>query len=168
MYTALGSLWENGEVLSGEKEKSYEYMRESTYVPFGVSFCGPTEEGQIVELKVAFSFRSREKASANRLSAAQDFSAAKRIAEKSWENGLGRIQVEGGTQAQQKTFYTALYHSLIKPSEAQNESPFWPWDGPFFFDFSTLWDMYKTQLPLVLTLFPDQGSRDCECVAHCC
>ncbi|MDA7938821.1 glycoside hydrolase family 92 protein, partial [Pirellulales bacterium] len=109
--------------------------------------------------KVAFSFRSRKKASENHLSAAQDFSAAKCIATKSWENGLGRIQIQGGTQAQQRTFYTALYHSLIKPSEAQNESPFWPWDGPFFFDFSTLWDMYKTQLPLVLTLFPDQGTE---------
>ena len=157
--SAAGSLWENGEFLSGEKEKAYEYMRESTYVPFGVSFCGPTKEGQVVELKVAFSFRSRKRAYENRLSAAQGFSAAKRIAEKSWEKGLGRIQVEGGTQAQQRTFYTALYHSLLKPSEANNESPFWPWDGPFFFDFSTLWDMYKTQLPLVLTLFPDQGTE---------
>ncbi|MBT6460639.1 MAG: glycoside hydrolase, partial [Planctomycetaceae bacterium] len=157
--TAIGSLWENGDVLSGEKEKAYEYMRESTYVPFGVSFCGPTEEGQVVELKVAFSFRSRRKAYENRLSAAQEFSVAKRNAKKSWEKGLRRIQIQGGTQAQQRTFYTALYHSLIKPSEAHNESPFWPWDGPFYFDFSTLWDMYKTQLPLVLTLFPEQGAE---------
>ena len=158
-HTAVGSLWEDGDVLSGEKEKAYEYMRESTYVPFGVAFCGPTEEGQVVELKVAFSFRSRRKANENRLSAAQEFSVAKRIAKQSWEKGLRRIQIQGGTPAQQRTFYTALYHSLIKPSEAKNESPFWPWDGPFFFDFSTLWDMYKTQLPLVLTLFPEQGAE---------
>ncbi len=158
-HTAAGSLWEDGDVLSGEKEKAYEYMRESTYVPFGVAFCGPTEEGQVVELKVAFSFRSRRKANENRLSAAQEFSVAKRIAKQSWEKGLRRIQIQGGTPAQQRTFYTALYHSLIKPSEAKNESPFWPWDGPFFFDFSTLWDMYKTQLPLVLTLFPEQGAE---------
>ena len=158
-HTAVGSLWEDGDVLSGEKEKAYEYMRESTYVPFGVAFCGPTEEGQVVELKVAFSFRSRRKANENRLSAAQEFSVAKRNAKKSWEKGLRRIQIQGGTPAQQRTFYTALYHSLIKPSEAKNESPFWPWDGPFFFDFSTLWDMYKTQLPLVLTLFPEQGAE---------
>ena len=158
-HTAVGSLWEDGDVLSGEKEKAYEYMRESTYVPFGVAFCGPTEEGQVVELKVAFSFRSRKKANENRLSAAQEFSVAKRIAKQSWEKGLRRIQIQGGTPAQQRTFYTALYHSLIKPSEAKNESPFWPWDGPFFFDFSTLWDMYKTQLPLVLTLFPEQGAE---------
>ena len=158
-HTAVGSLWEDGDVLSGEKEKAYEYMRESTYVPFGVAFCGPTEEGQVVELKVAFSFRSRRKANENRLSADQEFSVAKRIAKQSWEKGLRRIQIQGGTPAQQRTFYTALYHSLIKPSEAKNESPFWPWDGPFFFDFSTLWDMYKTQLPLVLTLFPEQGAE---------
>ena len=124
-------------------------MRESTYVPFGVCFRGPTEEEHVVELKVAFSFRSRKKANENRSSSPHDFSVARRIAKKDWEERLDRIRVQGGTLAQQRTFYTAFYHSLIKPSEAHNESPFWPWDGPFFFDFSTLWDMYKTQLPLV-------------------
>jgi len=157
-HSAAVSLWEDGEILPGQNEKSYEYMRESTYVPFGVCFQGPTEEEHVVELKVAFSFRSRKKANENRASAPHDFSVARRIAKKDWEARLDRIRVQGGTIAQQKTFYTAFYHSLIKPSEAHNESPFWPWDGPFFFDFSTLWDMYKTQLPLVLSLFPDEGA----------
>jgi len=157
-HSAEASLWENGQFLSGDKEKVYEYMRESTYVPFGVCFRGPTREEHVVELRVAFSFRSRKKAGQNRLSAPQDFSVARRIAKKKWEERLDRIQIQGGTRAQQRTFYTAFYHSLIKPSEAHDESPFWPWDGPFFFDFSTLWDMYKTQLPLVLSLFPAEGS----------
>ena len=156
--SAAASIWEDGKILSGDKERSYEYIRESTYVPFGVCFQRPTEEEHVVELNVAFSLRSRNKAYHNRLSAPQGFSAARRTAKKSWEERLDRIQVQGGTLAQQRTFYTALYHSLIKPSEAHNESPFWPWDGPFFFDFSTLWDMYKTQLPLVLSLFPDDGA----------
>ena len=155
---AAVSLWEDREILSGQIEKAYEYMRESTYVPFGVCFRGPTEEEHVVELKVGFSFRSRKKANDNRASAPHDFSVARRIAKKCWEERLDRIRVQGGTLAQQRTFYTAFYHSLIKPSEAHNESPFWPWDGPFFFDFSTLWDMYKTQLPLVLSLFPDEGA----------
>lgn len=157
-HSAAVSLWEDGKILPGQNEKAYEYMRESTYVPFGVCFQGPTEEEHVVELKVAFSFRSRKKANENRASAPHEFSVAKRIAKKDWEARLDRIRVQGGTPAQQRTFYTAFYHSLIKPSEAHNESPFWPWDGPFFFDFSTLWDMYKTQLPLVLSLFPGEGA----------
>ena len=156
-HSAASSLWENGNFLSGDQERSYEYIRESTYVPFGVCFQGPTEDEHVVEIKVAFSFRSRKKAYENRLAAPQDLSAARSIAKRDWEERLGRIQVQGGTRAQQRTFYTALYHSLIKPSEAHDESPFWPWDGPFFYDFSTLWDMYKTQLPLVLSLCPEEG-----------
>ena len=47
---------------------------------------------------------------------------------------------------------------MIKPCEAHDESPFWPWDGPFYFDMSTMWDLYKTHLPLMLSLYPDFGS----------
>ena len=51
-------------------------------------------------------------------------------------------------------FATALYHSLIKPCFADDESPFWPTDGPFAFDICTMWDIYKTQLPLLAAYRP--------------
>ena len=51
----------------------------------------------------------------------------------------------------------ALYHSLIKPCLAPSESPFWPTDGPFAFDISTMWDIYRTQLPLLTALMPERA-----------
>ena len=54
-------------------------------------------------------------------------------------------------------FSTALYHSLIKPCLAPDESPFWPSDGPFVFDLSTMWDIYRTQLPLITALMPEKA-----------
>lgn len=54
-------------------------------------------------------------------------------------------------------FATALYHSMLKPSFAADESPFWPQDGPFVFDVSTMWDIYKTQLPLLTLLAPERA-----------
>jgi putative alpha-1,2-mannosidase len=30
----------------------------------------------------------------------------------------------------------------------------WPTDGPFVFDICTMWDIYRTQLPLITALFP--------------
>jgi len=33
-----------------------------------------------------------------------------------WNALLGRIAIDGGTQTTQRTFYTALYHSLLFPS----------------------------------------------------
>ena len=68
-----------------------------------------------------------------------------------WQAYLSRIRITGGTDDQQEIFYSNLYHSLIKPVDCTDESPFWEEDGPFYFDFATMWDMYKTQLPLILT-----------------
>ena len=149
-------LW-HGNRLLDDDEQFYDYIRESRFEPFGVCFQGPTQAGDSVELQVAFSLRSRPQAWHNCRSTPQQFSVARSQADAAWDNALGKIEIEGGTLAQRRTFFTALYHSLIKPCDAANESPFWPWDGPFAFDFSTMWDMYKTQLPLVLTLFPEMG-----------
>ena len=63
-------------------------------------------------------------------------------------------------------FATALYHSLIKPCFARDESPFWPTDGPFVFDICTMWDIYRTQLPLVTALFPERAVELANALLH--
>jgi putative alpha-1,2-mannosidase len=65
-------------------------------------------------------------------------------------------------------FDTALYHSLIKPCLAPGESPFWPADGPFAFDLSTMWDIYRTQLPLLTTLLPDRAVELAQALLSIC
>ena len=70
---------------------------------------------------------------------------------------LGKIRVDTPSKDKQTVFSTALYHSLIKPCLAPDESPFWPADGPFAFDIATMWDIYRTQLPLLTTLLPDKA-----------
>jgi len=44
-----------------------------------------------------------------------DFDALRSQAYDSWNNELGRIEVEGGTEEQKITFYTAMYHSFLAP-----------------------------------------------------
>ncbi len=77
-------------------------------------------------------------------------------ASKLWNEHCGRINVTGGTREQKEIFYSSLYHSLIKPANWCGESPFWKKDA-FFVDYATMWDQYKTQLPLIVTLYPEQG-----------
>ena len=74
-----------------------------------------------------------------------------------WQEALGKIRVDTPSKDKQTVFSTALYHSLIKPCLAPDESPFWPADGPFAFDIATMWDIYRTQLPLLTTLMPDKA-----------
>ena len=151
------ALWEAGQEIN-ESERTYEAIRESTYKPFGVVFAGPTEAGQQVELEVAFSLRSRQRARHHLAAGGNEFVVARNKSRQAWAKRFSRIEIDGGTKAQRRTFATAFYHSLIKPSEASDESPFWPWEGSFYFDFATIWDMYKTQLPLLMTLWPDEGA----------
>ena len=90
-----------------------------------------------------------------------DFAQMVESAQSHWESVLGRIEIEGATDEQREVFYSALYHSTIKPADFTDENPFRPVDGPFFFDLSTLWDLYKTQLPLVMSLWPEMGKDFC-------
>ena len=65
-------------------------------------------------------------------------------------------------------FSTALYHSMIKPCFATGESPFWPNNGPFAFDICTMWDIYRTQLPLITALFPARAAELANAMLNIC
>ncbi len=45
-----------------------------------------------------------------------DFSRVREDADIAWQKELNKIQVTGGSDAQLKTFYTALYHSMLAPN----------------------------------------------------
>ena len=123
--------------------------------PFGWAFA--VAAGQPVELRVGFSLRSYAQARANLDEArGRSFEQVAAEALAAWEECCQRVVVEGGTEAQRHVFYSCLYHSLAKPADFSGKCPFWD-DAPFYVDFATLWDQYKTQLPLMLSLYPEWG-----------
>ena len=127
--------------------------------PIGVTFSGSTTAGQQAHVRIGFSFRSVEQAETNMRSAlSRDFDDVAAATHDLWRGHLDRIRVAGGTDAQREIFYSCLYHSLIKPIDCANESPYWSEDTPFYLDFATMWDMYKTALPLIFTICPDRAS----------
>ena len=125
---------------------------------FYLDYVFDVEPGSNIELKIAFSFRSVDQAKANLTSAPKSFDEAKSQAESSWEKCLTRIPYKAKGERDKKLFYSNLYHSLVKPSICDNESPFWE-DEVFVTDFSTLWDVYKTQIPLLVKYYPEYGSK---------
>ncbi|MFK7789106.1 MAG: GH92 family glycosyl hydrolase [Phycisphaeraceae bacterium] len=145
-------LWEDGVVLADTDELSHQYIRPSTFKPFGVVFTMPVKAGHQLELRLGFSWRTSRKA--RKSVPSRRFNVTRDQAAQRWSDKLSAIEIDGGSEAQRKVFRTSFYRSMIKPCEAHNESPFWPWDGPFYFDMSTMWDLYKTQLPLMLSLYP--------------
>ncbi|GAB6903443.1 GH92 family glycosyl hydrolase [Kineosporia succinea] len=154
-------LWHDRRLIDGGTRLDFDSIRHTTLRPFGLVLIGPARAGQTVELRIGFSLRGPEQARENlNRECGTGLPAFDRVREATaerWADHLGRVRVEGGTPARRTVFGTALYHSLIKPCIADDESPFWPYGGPFAFDVCTMWDIYKTQLPLLEAIAPNRA-----------
>lgn len=151
-------LWEDGRQLDGARHYSCQFDAPDSPSGFGAWFELAGGEAAI-ELRIGFSLRDSERARASVVeSGGKDFPALVREGTDHWDEVLGRIEIAGGSEAQREMFYSALYHATLKPADFRDENPFTGEDGPFFFDLATLWDQYKTQLPLVMSLWPEWGS----------
>lgn len=96
-----------------------------------------------------------------------DFDSTRSMAAKLWEEELSCIIVEGGTTEQQRTFYTALYHSFLAPNLYSDiDGRYRGRDGQIHWDDKheqytvfSLWDTYRAAHPL-LTLFQTRRTQD--------
>ena len=153
-------LWYDRRLMPGGTRLDLDHIRPTTLRPFGLMWAGPSVAGQTVELRVGFSLRGVDQARKNLRRDCDDRSPAfetrrERTAQE-WRESLDSIRIETDDDRRQ-IFATALYHSLVKPSFAADESPFWPSKGPWVFDISTMWDIYRTQLPLLTALAPERA-----------
>lgn len=99
-------------------------------------------------MRIAVSLESAENA-LGYLDEELSFDEAREKAENIWENELGRIKISTPDENVMRIFYSNLYHSVVKPADWSGESLFVPNKEKFVTDFATLWDIYKTQLPLI-------------------
>ncbi len=85
-----------------------------------------------------------------------DFDAVRKRARQAWNHELQKIRVDGGTAAQKRIFYTALYHACIHPSldmdvdrryRSTNNRIYRAADFEDYTNFS-LWDTFRALHPL--------------------
>jgi predicted alpha-1,2-mannosidase len=121
---------------------------------------------EAVYVKIGTSFTSIEEARKN-LDAETteiDFDRAKEQLKNTWEQLLGKIQVEGTNEEDKVKFYTALYHSFLQPRTFNDADGCYPGfaggetirnagDRDYFVDFS-MWDTYRASHPLFNLLVP--------------
>ena len=148
------ALWVGRHEIAGQEMLSLQNIAEGSFEPFGVVF--DVAQGQPAHVRVAFSLRSVEQARRNLDTVSKPFEQVAAETAQMWSAYSRRLEVTGGTEQQKQVFYSSLYHSLVKPADFSGESPFWT-DDAFYVDFATMWDQYKTQLPLMLTLYPERG-----------
>jgi len=88
-----------------------------------------------------------------------DFDSACAAALDKWENALSAIEIESDDVVEKQIFYSNLYHTLVKPAIWKNGGGFLWSDAPFTVDFATMWDIYKTQLPLIYSLYGEASEH---------
>lgn len=127
-------LWENY-----KRSKSVKIAEIGSTGTFGCAF----DVENCCELKLSASRKSFEDAICKLNCETLTFDEAAKKAENAWEKYLNAIEIETKDDALKEIFYSNLYHSFIKPCS---------WDGEYT-DFATMWDLYKTHLPLIFSLF---------------
>ncbi len=85
-----------------------------------------------------------------------DFEAIREKARQLWNDELSKIEVEGGTEVQERTFYTALYHANIHPNinmdldrrYCSTDHKIYTADGFDNYTTFSLWDTFRALHPL--------------------
>lgn len=96
-----------------------------------------------------------------------DFEFYKKNCQDEWNKQLGKIRVEGGTEAERTTFYTALYHCMIAPNLFSDvDQAYRGMDKKNHvaekhdqYTIFSLWDTYRGLHPL-MTIIETKRTRD--------
>jgi predicted alpha-1,2-mannosidase len=146
----------NAEVIEQCREQQGKHLG------FYTEFVTRTDEP--VLLKAGISFVSMEGARKNLEADIQgwDFDRVAGEARERWNQALGKITMEGGSEEERTIFYTALYHTLIDPRAFADVDGRYPGgDGQVKqtgrFTKRTIfsgWDVFRSQFPLQTLINP--------------
>jgi predicted alpha-1,2-mannosidase len=115
----------------------------------GAYFTFASSDNSVVEMRLAVSFLSIDKAKENLAAErALTFNDIRQQASSAWSDILAKIDIEGGTPDQRSIFYTAMYRAHVMPHDLTGENAWWQSDTPHYEDFYTLWDTFRTLHPL--------------------
>ena len=124
-----------------------------------------TKRGEKVIARVASSFISYDQAWENlKEVTGKDFDLVKQEGRNSWNEVLGRIEIEGGNLDQQRTFYSTLYRSTLFPRkfheiDAQGRVMHYsPYNGQvlpgYMYTDTGFWDTFRALFPLLNLIYP--------------
>ncbi|MBR6940706.1 MAG: glycoside hydrolase family 92 protein [Clostridia bacterium] len=122
--------------------------------------------GKQALLRVSLSLVSVERA-LEFLNDGKNFDTAEEYAYNKWNEALSRFKIEVKDEKIKRIFYSNLYHSLVKPIDRSGDG--FIYDGhDFMTDFATLWDMYKTAIPLIFLVFDDIAEKTVNTLESLC
>jgi predicted alpha-1,2-mannosidase len=125
-----------------------------------------TTKGEIINIKVASSFISAEQAELNLKNELGSSSFQETVAnsKKEWNTVLGKINAEGGSEEQLKTFYSCLYRTTCFPQKQYEINAsgdivhYSPYNGEvlpgYMYAGTGFWDTFRALYPLLNLVYP--------------
>ncbi|EDM38951.1 putative alpha-1,2-mannosidase [Pedobacter sp. BAL39] len=97
----------------------------------GLAINYKTTDNDVIEVKTGLSYTSIANAKANFLAEAKDmsFENARAEAQRTWDEQLGKIYVEGNSVKDKTKFYTGLFHALLGRGMASDVNGEYPKHG---------------------------------------
>ena len=147
-----------------------EGAKEQTSKHVGAVIGFKTRKGEIVHAKVASSFISFDQAAVNMKELGNDnFETLVPKGKQAWNDVLGKIEVEGGTLDQYRTFYSCMYRSLLFPRKfyeidaAGNVVHYSPYNGEvlpgYMFTDTGFWDTFRALFPFLNLMYPSMNKE---------
>ena len=147
-----------------------EGVREQQSDHVGAVIGFKTTKGEIVHAKVASSFISFEQASLNLKELGSDnFDTLVRKGKDVWNKELSKIEVEGGTLDQYRTFYSCMYRSLLFPRKFYEIDAlgkvvhYSPYNGEvlpgYMFTDTGFWDTFRSLFPFLNLMYPTMSKE---------
>jgi predicted alpha-1,2-mannosidase len=155
--------WKDGELQQNNQQS------EGNHVMAIIEFA--TSKGEQVNVKVASSFISPEQAAINlnREIGTKNFQTTMQEAKDAWNKELSRIKIEGGDLDQHRTFYTALYRTLLFPrkfyefNENEEMVHYSPYNGEvlpgYMFTDNGFWDTFRAVFPFFTVMYPEMNNQ---------
>ncbi len=144
--------WINGDLISGNKNtKGNAGSTSGAYL----TFAAPAKP---ILMKIGISFISVAQARQNLAAEipAFDFEAAHAAAVAKWNKALANIDIKGATPEQMQIFYTAIYHTMLMPTDRTGENPLWTSAEPYYDDYYAIWDIFRSSAPLLTLIAPER------------
>jgi predicted alpha-1,2-mannosidase len=157
------SIWCYGELTDANGKPATDLVVKVAKKKLSIE-CGPNAPSS-VQLKYAISYINQEQAKKNYTAELkkQNFSGLAASAKAAWDVELNKISVKGGTEAQKRTFYTAMYRTHERMVNVTEDGKYYSGydqkvhksNRPFYVD-DWIWDTYRAQHPLRTIIAPQQ------------
>ncbi|MGD0345911.1 MAG: GH92 family glycosyl hydrolase [Terracidiphilus sp.] len=153
---ASSGTWLNDKLTPGSKSAQGE---SGSNAGAWLTFAGTAD--RTILMKIGISFISIAQARQNLAAEIPgfDFNAVHAAAIAQWDRALSTVELKGETPEQAQIFYTALYHTMLMPTDRTGENPLWKSSEPYYDDYYAIWDIFRTSSPLLLLIAPERETQ---------